>query len=107
MYKKSKIAGITFGDRQKYSAAIHSCERRGEKVYLSLRREKKNKYDASAICVIAHCPSRNLHFTLGYVPHDEAIQLAPLMDNGKKPFVLKHDFGYAKKTFSCKFTYSI
>lgn len=51
---------------------------------LTLRREPDNPHDGNAIAVMAS------HHVIGYVPRDDAAQLAPLLDAGESPKVQLH-----------------
>lgn len=70
----SKIAGITFDNRQ---IAARNCYK-GMRLYL--RREPHNRYDANAIAVCADCGLTQL----GYIPRNTAETLAPMMDRNQK-----------------------
>lgn len=72
-YFDTKISGVTYGDRQKY---IMICEEGDE---LKLVREPNNQYDANAIAVY-----NEFNKQLGYIPSDEAEELAPRIDAGEK-----------------------
>lgn len=105
----TKVAGITFGERQTACAIMMRAKQHGERVYVSLRREKKNPYDKNAVKVLMHCPARKLHYTIGYVPKAQSTQLAPSMDDGKKPFVLSHELRYNNRdrVYYCQLKYSV
>jgi len=75
----SKIAGVTFGNRQ---AALKKLEQYNTgMINVSLQREAGNTYDANAIKVNVTVGTGS-QYQLGYVPKDLAAVLAPLMDKG-------------------------
>lgn len=76
----TKVAGVTFKNRQGKLWNLRKAENAGQKVFCSLRREPNNEYDRCAIAVLAH--TENSTFKIGYVPKNIAIWLAPRMDNG-------------------------
>uniref|UniRef100_A0A6M3KNJ9 Putative HIRAN domain containing protein n=1 Tax=viral metagenome TaxID=1070528 RepID=A0A6M3KNJ9_9ZZZZ len=69
----TKLAGVTFGNRQKL---IKTFMELGNVVpsEIILKREPDNKFDPNAINVMIRDQS------VGYIPKDIAIDLAPLMD---------------------------
>jgi len=69
----SKVAGVTFGNRQQYIKSLSAGDP------LCLRRERQNQYDPNAIAVYD-----SMEHHLGYVPKDLASKLAPLMDSGEQ-----------------------
>lgn len=77
------IAGTTFNNRQGYICYI---AKNAKKAYVSVRRDKNNKFDANAIKVIGHVTGGK-HVELGFIPKEIAAKIALVMDAGKKPWV--------------------
>lgn len=106
----TKVAGVTFGERQGMIANLMKLEHAGYKVYLTLRREKKNKNDANAVLVIGHCDAVHRHVPIGYIPKELAKELAPIMDKKQKIWVYEKTFGYhrfnSKRVLNCTFKYA-
>jgi len=75
----TKLAGVTFGDRQKALAKLKSYD--VGLVNVTLVRESENKYDTNAIAVNVSVGS-GADYDLGYIPKDLASVLAPLIDKG-------------------------
>ena len=107
---ESKVAGVTFGQRQGMLANLMKLEGTGYKVYLTLRREKKNPNDSNAILVIGHCDTVHRHVPIGYVPRELAKELAPIMDAKQKIWVYEKKLGYhkfnGKRILNCEFKYA-
>ena len=107
---ETKVAGVTFGSRQGVLANMLRLTRQGQKIYFTLRREKKNKNDTNAILVIAHCNSQKKHIPVGYIPKEKARELAPVMDSKQSVWVYEPDIGYwrfgGKSLLSAKFKYA-
>ena len=75
----SKIAGVTFGNRQ---AALRKLEQyEATAVNVTLEREAGNEYDPNAVKVNVSVGS-GAAYHLGYIPKDLAAILAPLLDKG-------------------------
>jgi len=75
----SKIAGVTFGNRQ---AALSNLEKyEAGNVNVTLEREADNAHDSNAIKVNVSVGS-GAAYHLGYIPKDLAAMLAPLLDKG-------------------------
>lgn len=77
------VAGTTFNNRQGYICYI---AKNSNKAYVSVRRDKNNKFDANAIKVIGHV-NGGKHVELGFIPKELAAKIAPVMDSGKRPWV--------------------
>lgn len=77
------IAGTTFNNRQGYICYI---AKNSDKAYVSVRRDKNNKFDINAIKVIGHV-NGGKHVELGFIPKELAAKIAPVMDSGKRPWV--------------------
>lgn len=107
---ETKVAGVTFGERQGMIANLMKLEGARYKVYLTLRREKKNKNDSNAILVIGHCDIVHRHVPIGYVPKELAKELAPIMDAKQKVWVYEKKFGHyrfnGKLILNCEFKYA-
>lgn len=107
---ETKVAGVTFGERQGMLANLMKLENAHYKVYLTLRREKKNKNDSNAILVIGHCDVVHRHVPIGYVPKELAKELAPIMDAKQKIWVYEKKIGYhrfnSKRVLNCTFKYA-
>ena len=76
----TKVAGVTFGNRQK--AIEHIAQYRASDVHISLQRERDNQYDRNAVAVVATVNGKG-SYTMGYLPKALAAFIAPLMDAGK------------------------
>jgi hypothetical protein len=75
----SKIAGVTFGNRQ--AALAHLTKYPPEAVAVALRREADNQHDANAVAVdVSVNGSRAV--SLGYIPREWAELIAPIIDAG-------------------------
>lgn len=72
----SKVAGVTFENRQAAIATMHGNE------VIQLRPEPDNKYDENAIAVwVAFPPESGWNARqIGYLPKEIAAQVAPHMD---------------------------
>lgn len=107
---ETKVAGVTFGQRQGMLANLMQLENAKYKVYLTLRREKKNKNDNNAILVIGHCDIVHRHVPIGYVPKELAKELAPIMDAKQKIWVYEKKIGHyrfnGKLILNCEFKYA-
>ncbi len=75
----SKISGVTYGTRQRALQRLEKYNR--GIVSIALEREAGNEYDANAVKVMVSVGSGN-KYHLGFIPHDIAALLAPLMDKG-------------------------
>jgi hypothetical protein len=73
-YANFMVAGVHIGQRQ---AVIRTQVAPGAPAYLT--REPQNPYDRNAIIVQAQSGA-----VIGYVPRDDAAELAPLLDDGAK-----------------------
>jgi hypothetical protein len=77
----SKIAGVTFGNRQ--TALSHLTKYSPKDVAVALRREADNQHDPNAVAVdVSVNGSRAV--SLGYVPREWAKLIAPIIDAGLK-----------------------
>jgi len=75
----TKLAGVTFGNRQKALAKLQSYD--AGMVNVSLVREANNEHDTNAIAVNVSVGS-GAAYNLGYIPKELAVVLAPLIDKG-------------------------
>jgi len=75
----SKVAGVTFGNRQ---AALRKLEQyEVGAVNVTLEREAGNAYDPNAVKVNVNVGGGTAYH-LGYIPTDLAAVLAPVLDKG-------------------------
>ena len=75
----SKVAGVTFGNRQTALKKLDRLE--ASSVNISLEREAGNTFDKNAVKVnISVGNGKDYH--LGYIPKDLAALIAPLLDKG-------------------------
>lgn len=79
----TKVAGSTFSNRQGF---ICYLQKNKEKAFVTVQRERNNKFDPNAIRVIGHVRGGK-HVDLGYLPKELASKVAPIMDAGNKPWV--------------------
>ena len=78
----SKVAGVSFGNRQK---ALERLERyEPEAIFVTLERDAGNESDNNAVKVLVNVQDRD-KYHLGYLPAKMAGMLAPLLDKGFKP----------------------
>jgi len=75
----TKLAGVTFGNRQKALAKLQQYN--SNDISVSLVREADNAYDNNAIAVNVSVKDSTA-YNLGYIPKELAIVLAPLIDKG-------------------------
>jgi hypothetical protein len=75
----SKIAGVTFGNRQ--TALSHLTKYPPETVTVALRREADNQHDANAVAVDVSV-NNSRAVSLGYIPREWAELIAPIIDAG-------------------------
>ena len=97
------VAGVTFENRQNKLMSVLTSD----KCYISLRRERNNKYDPNAIQVLAHTNHNGQEtvMTIGYVPKDKAFWLAKAMDTGKTVKVSYYKIvGNKKQNLGCRLT---
>ena len=78
----SRVAGVSFGNRQKALTRLEKYE--PETVTVTLRREADNESDTNAIKVLVNIQNRD-RYHLGYLPKKMASLLAPLIDKGFEP----------------------
>ena len=78
----SRVAGVSFGNRQKALTRLEEYE--PASVVVTLTRELDNEYDANAIKVLVNVQDRD-KYHLGYLPGKMASLLAPLIDKGFEP----------------------
>jgi single-stranded-DNA-specific exonuclease len=71
----TRVAGVTFDNRQDVIARL------GVNEQIWLLREPDNVHDANAIMVL-----RDNGELVGFIPHDLAVRLAPLMDENGEPW---------------------
>lgn len=81
--KEVHVVGTTFKNRQ---GCICYIMKNAANAYVSVRRDKRNKFDANAIKVIGHVKGGK-HVELGFLPKALAKKIAPVMDSGKRPWV--------------------
>ena len=77
------VKGVTFDNKQGYIAYLLKNK---ENCFVALERDAKNKFDKNAIKVIG-CVRHGKKVCVGFVPKELAKELAPIMDNNKKPWV--------------------
>ena len=77
------VKGVTFDNKQGYIAYLLKNK---ENCFVALERDVKNKFDKNAIKVIG-CVRHGKKVCVGFVPKELAKELAPIMDNNKKPWV--------------------
>ena len=75
----SKIAGVTFNNRQAALRKLNQYD--ASAVNVALEREAGNAYDPNAVKVNVSVGS-GAAYHLGYIPKDLAAVLAPLLDKG-------------------------
>lgn len=79
-----RVAGVTFAKRQETLMGIRNRIKAGGWVDIVLVREPKNEADANAIKVLARYggrqPEQTKRVMIGYIPKENAAELAPLMD---------------------------
>ena len=78
----SRVAGVSFGNRQKALTRLEKYE--PETIVVTLTREADNENDANAIKVLVNIENRD-KYHLGYLPKKMASLLAPLIDKGFEP----------------------
>lgn len=86
-YLKTKIAGVTFDNRQ--SVIKYLRNRRG--VYFKLVRDKNNKFDENAVAVYAVTVDGK-KFNMGFIPKQNAKVIANAIDNNKVCFVKRYGY---------------
>ena len=74
----TKIAGVTFVDRQRTVSRLNRCGELDTGTELVLRREPNNQFDHNAIAVFTKSGEQ-----LGYIPRDTAKSMALNMDRGQ------------------------
>lgn len=96
------VKGVTFDNKQGYIAYLLKNK---ENCFVALERDSKNKFDKNAIKVIG-CVRHGKKVCVGFVPKELAKELAPIMDNNKKPWVKDFSIhGLSKeKTFGMNLT---
>ena len=96
------VKGVTFDNKQGYIAYLLKNK---ENCFVALERDSKNKFDKNAIKVIG-CVHHGKKVCVGFVPKELAKELAPIMDNNKKPWVKDFSIhGLSKeKTFGMNLT---
>ncbi len=75
----SKIAGVTFGTRQKALNKLQSYSK--NEINVTLEREASNSYDTNAVKVMVSVGAGD-KYHMGYIPADLANMLAPVLDKG-------------------------
>jgi len=78
----SKVAGVSFGNRQVALERLEKYE--PASVVVTLTREVDNVHDTNAIKVLVNVQDRD-KYHLGYLPGKMASLLAPLIDKGLEP----------------------
>lgn len=78
---ETKVAGVTFGNRQK--AVEHLTRYAPEDILIRLQLQKDNEQDANAVAVVATVLNKG-SYIMGYLPRSLSAFVAPLMDSGKK-----------------------
>lgn len=78
---KTKVAGVTFGNRQK--AIEHLSHYNPADIYITLKRDRNNPTDRNAVAVIATVNGKG-SYCMGYLTRALAAFVAPLMDAGKE-----------------------
>lgn len=91
----TKVAGITYNNRQRVAWAAASAYARHERCWFELRREARNEADGNAIAVIAH--AGKMHAQVGYLPAADAARLAPVMDAGGRVRITRYGFVGGKR----------
>lgn len=77
---EAKVAGVTFGNRQKALERLTHYE--AEQINISLTRETENPHDNNAVAVTASVTGKG-SYTIGYLNKQLAAIIAPLIDCGK------------------------
>ena len=73
-----KAAGTTFGNRQQCLEFLKQFQPKDLSV--TLEREANNRYDSSAIKIVAHILSLSKKTVIGYVPKGLSRELAKVID---------------------------
>ncbi len=74
---ETKIAGVTFGNRQKLLDRLTAYP--SDMISITLTREQSNPYDKNAVAVVAGVEGKG-SAVIGYLPRNMAQMIAPLMD---------------------------
>ena len=77
---ETKIAGVTFGNRQ--TAIANLKKYAADNISINLERETTNEHDNNAIAVIATVKDKG-SYKMGYIPKTLSATIAPLIDYGK------------------------
>lgn len=91
----AKVAGVTFDGGQ---GKLWYLRKNIEGAYLTVRHEKGNERDKNAVAVIAHCPSTNRHFQIGYMPREKALWMSRNLDAGLAIYVRSFEITGGRNT---------
>jgi len=101
----SKVVGVTFEARQKLLRKLISYSK--TQIVIKLQRQPNNRFDASAIAVVAKVKERG-ECLIGYINSRLASTLAPAMDAGSQIIVNRFDVtGGGDKLYGCNISYII
>lgn len=75
-----RAAGTTFENRQQCLKFLKQFQPKDLSV--TLEREEDNRYDSSAIKIVAHIHSLSKKTVIGYIPKEFARELAKVIDRG-------------------------
>ena len=77
-----RAAGVTADRGQEKLSTLSKFN--ADDLQIAFRREPDNQYDSNAIQVFVKIKSLNKYCQLGYVSHNLAVRIAPVMDQGIK-----------------------
>ncbi len=82
---KTKVAGVTFENRQSYIIGIQKAMESGKDIDMVLVRDMRNKADSNAVKVLARWKEGQAvvkRTQVGFLPKEVAANIAGLMDTG-------------------------